>query len=282
MPSLRDLRRKIASVRSTQSVTRTMRMVAAARLRRLSESLERFRPYLEAVQAMMREVMAREDPGLHRVLRPSGAPDRLLLVVTADRGLCGAFNLKVNERALRLLREEGGVLWVVGRKARDYLGRRGHAAERCWAERRAYGVEEAAEIARGILEGYLGGRFGRVDVLYTRFISPLRQEVVLEHLLPPEPPPRREPVDHLWEPSPREVLDALVEEWMRARLYGVLLESQASEQASRMNAMDNATNNCEEMISQLTLLYNKTRQATITREVVEITSGAEALKRKGR
>jgi len=232
------------------------------------------------LEEVVQEVVAREDPQLHRLLRPSGAPGRLLLVVAADRGLCGAFNLNVNERALRLLREEGGVLWVVGRKARDFLRRRGYEAESWWAERRSYGLEEATEIAERLFRGYLEGDFGRVEAVYTRFLSPLRQEVVTERLLPLQLPAKRLPIDHLWEPTPQEVLEALMGSWVRARIYGVLLESQASEQASRMNAMDNATNNCEEIIAQLTLVYNKTRQASITKEVVEITSGAEALRRR--
>ena len=290
MPSLIDLRRRIRAVRSTQQITKAMKMVAASKLRRAQERLLNARPYARELQRLLEHLAPNVDPALHPLLerRPPGGP-ALVIVVTADRGLCGSFNANVIRAAAEIVagRAPGPepigpvVLGLVGRKGRDFFVRRGldvlfeHVN---FTQRLGFG--DAQAIAREAIALFTSRAVDDVYLVFNEFRSVLQQRVVAERLLPiarPEPAPARAPVEYLYEPAPDRIFAELLPRHVEVQVFRALLESAAAEHAARMTAMDSATRNSAEMIEQLTLYMNKVRQATITREIIEVVSGAEAL-----
>ncbi len=290
MASLRDMRRKIASVKSTQKITNTMKLVAAAKFRRAQMDILSLRPYAYRMHEMLSSLAARAAEGVHPLLERREEKKILLVVVTSDRGLCGAFNTNILRRMEQFVEEkeaegkEVGLL-LIGRKARDYVERRRdrYNVEKIYINLflKRVRFEDAAQIADYLAQSYISGRYDAVYVLYNEFKSAIRQEVVVEQFIPIKPMELREPdvpVDFIYEPSRDEVLSELLPLHLRTQMYRVFLESAASEHGARMTSMDNATKNAEEMIRKLTLEYNKARQASITKELLEIVAGAEALK----
>lgn len=282
MPTLRDIRRRIASVRSTRQITNTMRMVAAARLRRAQEALFRARPYAWGLERLIGHLCVRVRKGSHPLLAAGRSGRGALVVVTSDRGLCGAFNSNVIRRATERMAEVEMGLVIVGKKGRDFFRRRGgpvlHEEVGMFQE---LGIDRARRLAERIEELYLAGNLEFVEVVHQEFRSPVRQEVVLRPLLPVVP---HEPVEgpvhpYLYEPSEEALLDALLSRYLVVQIWRVLLESFAAEQGARMVAMENATDNADEMVEELTLLYNKARQAAITKEILEVAGGAEAMRK---
>lgn len=284
MPNLRDLRRRIRSVRSTQQITRAMKMVSAARLRRAQDAILAARPYARKLREILASVAARARAGLHPLLAERGEGTVELVVVTADRGLCGSFNSNVLKRAVALARDAGDRLrglHLVGRKGRDFFRRRRLPilSERV-DQFRGLDYERSAAIARSLAERFTGGSADAVQVVYNEFKSIAQQRVVAERLLPIERASlveRRRQPDYIYEPSPEELLARLLPLHVEFQVHRVLLESNAAEQAARMAAMDSATRNASEMITDLTLHLNRVRQASITKELIEVISGAEAL-----
>ncbi len=293
MPSLRDFKRRIGSVKNTQQITRAMKLVAASKVRRAQERIENARPYCDHISELVNSLALRIEGEPPPLLRDDLKDDRaVLLVVTSDKGLCGAYNTNVNRMALQYLhkREEEGketALIVVGRKGRDFLSRRGYRAAHEYAE--VYGkinFDLAKEIADLLTAEFLEGRADEVHVLTTEFISIIRQSVRLGRLIPLAPPvpdaidPRGDPVltDYLYEPSPEKVLENILPRHISVQVYRALLDAEASEFGARMTAMDSATRNAEEMIAALTLRMNRVRQAYITKEIIEVVCGADALK----
>ena len=289
MASLRDMRRKIASVKSTQKITNTMKLVAAAKFRRAQNDILNLRPYAYRMHEILSSLAARAVEGTHPLLTARQERKLLLVVVTSDRGLCGAFNTNILRRMETFVREKEDdgkevELLLIGRKARDYVSRRSqYKVDKVYTDlflkRPRY--EDAAMIADYIAESYTSEKYDAVYVLYNEFKSAIRQDVVVERVIPIEPLELREgdvPVDFLYEPSRDKVLQELLPLYFRTQMYRVFLESAASEHGARMTSMDNATKNAEEMIKKLTLEYNKARQASITKELLEIVAGAEALK----
>ena len=285
MPSQREIRRRIGSARNIKQITRAMQFVAASKLRRAQEATLASRPYrekLDEVIADLAAVMSGED---HPLLegRDLGQPhSRLMVVMTSDRGLAGALNTNTIRFALREIVDHTGDLKVVtvGRKGRDAMRR---ARVPIAAHFEGFGDRPAftdtLPLARLVTDDFVAGTYDRVDVVYSRFISTLTQKPVLEQLLPVVPTADTEGIpgnQFLFEPDPDEVLRALLPRYVATRLFQAVLESKASEESSRMVAMKNATENAEELIEDLTLSYNKVRQANITREMVEIASGASA------
>ncbi len=298
MPSLRDIRKRIASVKNTRQITKAMKMVAAAKLRRAQEAIVRARPYAQHLDAVLGSLATRADLAAHPLLavRP---PKRVeLVLLTSDRGLCGGFNANVLRRAQRFLADGKGPdgspyerveLSTLGRKGRDFTQRRKLAVRKDYV-----GVFEQLEfrkaeaIADELTRHFVEARLDAVFLLYNEFQSAISQRVSLVQLLPivprpvlaPEPAAEgaAQPVDYLYEPSRAEVLDALLPQHLATQLWRAMLESQASEHGARMTAMDAATKNASEMIARLTLQFNRARQAYITKELMEIVSGAEALK----
>jgi F-type H+-transporting ATPase subunit gamma len=288
MPSLKAIRKRIASVRNTQQITKAMKMVSAAKLRRAQEAVIASRPYSQKLAELLGNLAAEMPEETHPMLRRSEGTQRIeLLVVTADRGLCGAYNTNIVRQAEKFLRDHGGSLLglaIVGRKGVEYFRRRGTPITDRWVQTGTPSVGLVREIAATLTARFTTGEVDRIDVLYSRFRSALSQVPTFETLLPVTIEDReragepRDEVEYLVEPDPIAVLDRLLPRYVEARLHHALLEAQASEQGARMTAMDSATSNAADMIFRLTLEMNRARQAAITKELMEIVSGAEALK----
>jgi F-type H+-transporting ATPase subunit gamma len=286
MPSTIDLRRRIRSVKNTQQITKAMKMVAAAKLRRAQERMMAARPYAAALRAVLASVSTRVDVGQHPLLAEREQERKiLLLVVTADRGLCGAFNTNVLRAAQNAIAEkpwEEVHLLPIGRKALDFFKRRSLPIRRQATQvYQALSLETAREIATALAEDFVNGEFDAVYVIYNEFKSIIAQKVTLERLLPLQRPAEAgqqdgPAIEYLYEPGPERILSDLLPKHIEFQLYRVLLESAAAEQGARMTAMESATKNASDMISHLTLTYNRIRQASITKEIIEIVSGAAA------
>lgn len=282
---MRDIKRRIRSIKNTQQITKAMEMVAAARLRRAQDKVAAARPYAREIREMIRRVVCTLEEVAHPLLVHRERRYVGYVVFTSDRGLCGAFNAHVIRKAqVQLTEEREKGLIVVGRKGRDYFRRRGFTF---LAEFLALGddptLAQAQGIARTLISLYEGNILDEINLVYTEFISVGRQRPVVAKLLPVEPftfeeGEREQMRDYLFEPDPEAVLEMLLPRFIESQLYLALLEAKASEHAARMLAMGNATENAGEMIRQLTLSFNKARQAAITKEIAEIVGGAEALK----
>src|SRR5438445_2201069 len=293
MPSLKDLRNRIRSVRSTQKITSAMKVVAASRLRRAVERVEAARPYGQRMERVLASLAGRMAglPGAPPLLVGTGRDEtHLLVVATSDRGLAGGFNSSILREARRHIREllpagKTVLVLTIGRKGRDGL-RRDYARlihdSLTEIGRRQVSFDEARDIAERILALYQAGRFDVATVIYNRFRSAMTQVVTAQQLIPFQTAAASEEVAlagaiYEFEPSEEEILAELLPKNLAVQIYTALLENAASEQGARMTAMDNATRNAGEMIDRLTLNYNRTRQAAITKELIEIISGAEAL-----
>lgn len=284
MPNLKAIRRRIGSVRSTQKITRAMKMVAAARLRKAQAAVESFRPYADLLAEILAEVASQASGQDHPLLERRNGPSRTVLVISSDRGLCGGFNSNLcREVQTGLVSDPDNVaLAIVGRKASDYFERRG---AQVWQKYRDVyddpSYETAAAVARSLSDLYAQGEVDRIDLAYNVFESVACQKPTVRQLLPvvlPEKDPgAASTVDYLFEPGRDDILARLLPRYLEVQVYRALLESMAAEQAARMTAMEGATNNAEEMIDHLTLVYNRARQGAITRELIEIVGGAEAL-----
>ena len=289
MPSLIDLRRRIRAVKNTQQITKAMKMVAASKLRRAQERMTSARPYAPQMHRVLASLATRVDPAAHPLLairELTPASTTLLIIVTADKGLCGSFNTNIIKAAGAFLVESPNpcTLGLVGRKGRDFFVRRGFNVffERIGIFQKLK-FDDARSIAMTAIEAFVSGTADQVILAYNEFKSVISQRVVIEPLLPI---PRAEVeaegeaaplVDYLYEPSPQAIFDDLLPRHVEVQVYRALLESNAAFFAAQMTAMDTATKNSAEMINSLTLYMNKVRQAAITREIIEVVSGAEAL-----
>jgi F-type H+-transporting ATPase subunit gamma len=287
MPSLKKIRTRIASVKNTQKITRAMKLVAAARLRRAQMNIIAARPYARHLMGVIAEVSARAEGSAHPLLARR-TPRRVgLLVLTSDRGLCGGFNANVNRRTERWFREHKEELAeirliVVGRKGIEYLKRRKYALDREYTGVvGAACLPKAQEIAKAAVADFTHRRLDAIYVVYNEFKNAAQTRIVVEPLLPVDPvelPEHAGRYDFKYEPDRTELLDRLLPQYVEIEVYRCILESVASEFGSRMTAMEAATNNSAEMIGRLTLEFNRARQASITKELMEIIGGAEALK----
>jgi F-type H+-transporting ATPase subunit gamma len=294
MPSLKSIRTRIASVKSTQKITRAMKLVSAARLRRAQDAIVGARPYANALADVIAEVAVRAGAESH-VLLQRRTPERITIVpITSDRGLAGGFNANIFRAVQRFIveKKEGNppvrevMLEVVGKKGRDYFKRRKlNILRDSPAPTLETATSIADELSHVVTHAFRDSRTDAVYLIYNEFRSAVQQRVVIEPLLPVTGAilPERAAatanlLDFLYEPSKDKLLDALLPLYVESQIYRGLLESIASELGARMTAMDNATTNAKEMISTLTLQYNRARQAAITKELMEIVSGAEALK----
>jgi F-type H+-transporting ATPase subunit gamma len=283
MPSLLDLRRRIRAVKSTQQITKAMKMIAASRLKRAQDRVVAARPFAQRMQQVLVSLAARVDPEAHPLLQTPSTGRPLIIVVTADRGLCGSFNANIIKAAGQLIvtdtHPHGAALELVGRKGRDFFRRRGLDVllERIGIFQNL-NFGHAVEIADAAIAEFVAGRAKVVHLVYNEFKSVMAQRVVVEQLLPILPPGQgaRESTDYLYEPGPEEIFRDLLPRYIQAQVYRALLESNAAFFAAQMTAMDAATRNSTEMIDSLTLYMNKVRQAAITREIIEVVSGAAA------
>ncbi len=288
MPSLRDIRRKITSVKKTQQITKAMKMVAAAKLRRAQDRVIAARPYSRKMLAVIANLAGRVERAQHPLLAKREPKKVKLVVLTSDRGLCGAYNTNILRKAVEAVKQftaEGKEVKVnvVGRKGRDFFRKRpAYTLGRVWSDLGMIDYEKAADVGKNIVERFSAGETDEVYLLYNEFKSVIQQKVTLEKLLPVEPPAEADPfmaaVDYLYEPSAEAILGSILPKHIEVQVYRAMLESQASEMGARMTAMDSATRNAKDMIERLTLKFNKQRQAAITKEISEIVGGAEALK----
>jgi len=285
MPSLKQIKRRIASVRSTQQITRAMKMVAAARLRRAQENIIKARPYSLKLRHVIRDLAARTDRSLHPLLDLRPVEEVGIIVVTGDRGLCGSFNTNILRETQRVMQEERQAklfLITVGRKGTEFFTRRGAPVVASLANFfNELHFGHAAKLGDILIRRYQEHGMDRVYLIYNEFKSAVQQFVVCEQLLPILPEEFEAGESHtefLFEPSVGQILNAILPLYVNVQLWRVLLESYAAEMGARMTAMENATENAAELIDTLTLHYNKARQAAITKELLEVVSGAEGLK----
>ena len=297
MPSLLDIRRRIRAVKSTQQITKAMKMVAASKLRRAQDRIQQARPFATQMLRVLNSLAGRVDPAAHPLLdertTPRAGGRSLLFVITADRGLCGSFNANVIKTSGNFVVEHPNrpvALGLVGRRGRDYFAKRGFEVryERVNLFAKLT-LEDAREIARTAIEAFTAGEVDAVYLSYNEFRSVLAQRVVVEQLLPiprdafatpagtPGTPTQAPATEYLYEPAPEQLFTTLLPTHVEVQVYRALLESNAAFYAAQMTAMDAATRNSGEMIESLTLYMNKVRQAAITREIIEVVSGAEAL-----
>lgn len=295
MPSLKAIRRRITSVKSTGKITRAMKLVATAKLRRAQERLVQNRPYALRVQEMIRELAKGTVADDHVLLAERPAKKTLILVLTSDRGLAGAFNANVNKAVWNWVRDnreqrEHIELRIVGKKGRDFFKSRNVVTGHVYMDVLTnLTLERASAIGRELVAAYVDGKFDEVLLAYNEFKSAIAQRVCVDRILPirpehhevhgmPHETPQKPTADTIYEPTKGQVLDTLLPMSINVQVYRALLESVASEMGARMTAMDAATKNASELLARITLQYNRARQAIITTELMEITSGAEALK----
>ena len=285
MPSLKDIKRRIKSVKNTQQITKAMKMVAAAKLKRAHDDIIAARPYAQKMLDIINSLSSRVRPDAHPLLSKKGGGRVELVIVTSDRGLCGGFNsniIRVSEGFIRKNTDNAGItLNLIGKKAKDYFKRRGLTIR----QERPVGsgrpkYTAAAEIAKEIVDSHIKETFDETYLIYSEFKSALSQELVIQRLLPIESPKEseEEATEYIYEPSQEAILADILPKYIEVQIFMALLESAASEHGARMAAMDSATKNAKEMIEGLTLKYNRLRQAAITKELMEIIGGAEALK----
>lgn len=299
MATLREIRRRISGVKSIQKITKAMKMVAAARLRRAQEGIVSARPYARKIRDLIAHLITEVDASINPLLQVRDVKRVLIVVVTSDRGLCGAFNANIIRAAVHHIQSryqdlmEGEPrlrLVTVGKKGCEYFGKRNYELYSKYP-----GIFHDLDFgkARGIMgqlvTGYLAGEFDKVEVIYNEFKNVLQQRVVIEQLLPIPPEEikqtsagkTRSYVEYIYEPSSKAIVDQLLPKHLNFQMWRILLESNAAALGAQMSAMDNATENAKELITDLTLSYNKARQASITKELLEIVAGAEALRKAG-
>jgi F-type H+-transporting ATPase subunit gamma len=286
MPSLIDLRRRIRSVKNTQQITKAMKVVSAAKLRRAQDRVLAARPYAQSIRRMLANVIqavgeGHEAEGLEfLVKRPEKRVQ--LLVITADRGLAGAFNSNVIRTAQKFIQDNSGAevqLELIGRKGRDFFRKRHRHITGDYSTifQKVVRYEDALEIAQKVTERFKKGEIDAVYIVLNNFKSLMASRLVVSRLLPLEPPEKQEQIDYIYEQPPGVLLERLLPRYIEAQIYRALLESAAAEHAARMTAMEAASSNAAEVIDSLTLKMNRVRQASITREIIEIVSGAAAL-----
>ncbi len=289
MANLKDIKKRIGSVKNTQQITKAMKMVAAAKLRRAQDAAVAARPYAEKLQSVLSNLARREEGDGDALLSQRGTGRALIVLMTADRGLCGGFNSSVSKEAERIIRtNEQGYdaidLMIIGRKGRDLLKNR--IGEHIVTVHENISTDmtykTAQLIGEEVVDAYRAEKYDAVHVIYNAFKSAIEQIVTVEQVLPIQPQAsdevQEDGTDYIYEPNRGEVLSQLLPKMVEVQIFRAMLESNASEQGSRMSSMDSASRNAAEMIEKLTLKYNRARQAAITTELMEIISGAESLK----
>jgi len=284
VPTLLDLRRRVRSIKNTQQITKAMKMLSAAQLRRSQDRILSARPYARKMLEVLNSLATRANPEAHPLLATREPARVEVIVVSADKGLCGSFNANILKAATTLLQTQRGelALLVVGRKAREFFRRRRFTIRHEYVDIfRRLDYRHASAVARPIIERYSAAEVDAVYIVYNEFKNVLQQRVVVERLLPLEKlhfEKSEEEIDYLYEPDAKAIFDDILPKHVEFQVWRALLESAAAEHAARMTSMDNATKNAAELMEHLTLVMNKVRQASITKEILEVVSGAEALK----
>ncbi len=286
MATLRDIKRKISSINSTQTITRTMKMVSAAKLRKAQDELDKIKAYALKMEEVVGRVTRMLPANAHPLMTAREEVKKVLIVsIASDRGLCGAFNVNIGLQAENYTTQNKNQyerigVYVFGRKAKDYLSRRKVDIFKERVDIKKVDQEFVNTIASELVQLYMNGEFDKVYLGYTHFASPVKQIAVFEELLPiqTEREVEGETFEYLYEPKRDVIVETLLPKYLSTKIYYALIESQTSEHAARMSAMENATSNCGEMVRYLTLVYNKRRQESITNEMMDIVGGAEALR----
>jgi F-type H+-transporting ATPase subunit gamma len=282
--SLKIIRRRIASVRNTQQVTKAMKMVAAAKLRRAQERAEHARAYSEKLASILRGLGSAEAAATHPFLKPGSDAPAHAVLISADRGLCGGYNSNISRLAERFLASEDGAsatITACGRRGRDYLAsRRANVVQEHVNLKGEFGVDLARTIATDVSRRFTSGEAGKIFLIYTRFRSAISHAPSVQQLLPvaSRGEDARSDVEYVYEPDAATILASLLPRYVETLVFHAMLEATASEHGARMTAMDSASRNAADMIERLTLMMNRARQASITTELMEIVGGAEALK----
>ncbi|MGM0416574.1 MAG: ATP synthase F1 subunit gamma [Thermodesulfobacteriota bacterium] len=288
MANLKEIKKRIGSVKNTQQITKAMKMVSAAKLRRAQDAVVAARPYSDKMNDVLTSIAARDLETSHPLLEQREKRNALVLLLTADRGLCGGFNSNITKAAVKFVQQQTDeyaeyTLRIVGKKGNDLLKRRKDLSIDKVYENITGSVTyaTAALLGQEIVEGYEAEEYDAVYIIYNQFHSPINQEVTINQLLPIVPDEAQNDhyvADYIYEPSAEKVLHSILPKYIEVQIFGALLESVASEHGARMSSMDSATKNASEMIDKLTLKYNRARQAAITKELMEIVSGAESIK----
>ena len=285
MPNVLDIRRRIRSVKNTQQITRAMKMVSAAKLRRAQENMLNARPYANRVLSVIKRLVGSSEEKIHPLLAERKEEKIQLVVFTVDKGLCGAFNTNIIKSTEAFLNKNQGKslsLYCVGKKGRDYFAKRAiPIKEELVNLFNRIDYDQAQKIGANLISQFKSQEIDAIYLLYNEFKSVIQQRIVVERLLPIptfEPEARDSIVDYIYEQSPVDILASLIPKHIEVQIFRALLESSAAEHGARMTAMDAATNNAIEMIDSLTLTMNRARQAGITNEIIEVVSGAAALK----
>lgn len=288
MPSLKDIKKRIGTVKNTRQITKAMKMVSAAKLRRAQDAVVASRPYSDKIYDVLSSLALREDAEAHPLLEERGKGRALVVLMTADRGLCGGFNSNISKAAERFIRQNNEGfdaldLMIVGRKGNELLKRRlGDSIVKVYENiTGSINYATAQLLGQEIVDSYESEKYDAVFLVYNAFRSAISQDVTFDQLLPVVPKEVEEEThvaDYIYEPGCGEVLDQLLPKYVEVRIFRGLLESVASEHGARMSAMDSASKNASEMIDKLTLQYNRARQAAITKELMEIISGAESIR----
>ncbi len=290
MATLRDIKRRIKGVQSTQQITKAMKMVAAAKLRKAQEKIINARPYAREIFEMLSHLVTEQDLNTNPYLKAREIKNVAIVIITADRGLCGAFNANIIKEAARYVNEEiapnnlKARLICVGKKGTDFFSKRDYNV--IYKKTGLFSTlryESVLEILDEVINGYLNNTYDKVVIIYNEFKSIIQQKIVNEQFLPIPVNKKSEKEDHvlpnyIYEPDQKSIFNYLLPKHLKAQLWRILLESNAAEYGAQMTAMDNATTNAKELIRTLQLKYNKERQAAITKEILEIVSGANALK----
>ncbi len=290
MATLRDIKLRIKGVKSTQQITKAMKMVAAAKLRRATESILNARPYAKKISTLLSHLVTEDDRVSNPLFSEREVKNVAIVVVTADRGLCGAFNTNIIKEASRFIEEDlkgtgkDYKLYCLGKKGSDYFGKRNYNIGKTYPgifSHLNYAI--AQNLVDELIAQYLDGSIDKVILIFNEFKSIIQQKIVVEQFLPIAPPEenkssKHESANYIYEPDQKSIFNYLIPKHLKGQMWRVLLESNASEFAARMTAMDNATTNAKELIRTLSLTYNSKRQAAITTEILEIVSGANALR----
>ncbi|HET6420056.1 MAG TPA: ATP synthase F1 subunit gamma [Geobacteraceae bacterium] len=286
MASLKSIKKRIGTVKNSRQITKAMKMVAAAKLRRAQENVIAARPYARKLASVMQNLATSGGAGGHPLLQKDNSKKALLMVITSDRGLCGSFNANICKSAERFIKERSAdyeelTVMTIGRKGNEYLKNRATIRKNYQNILSNLNYQTAALIAQEVIEGFLAGEYGEVHLLYNSFRSVMSQDITFVRLLPiaqPEGEEEQFRPEAIYEPGKEELLAELLPKHIEVQIFHALLESIAAEHGARMTAMDSATKNASEMIDKLTLQYNRARQAAITKELLEIIAGAESIK----
>ncbi|MCM2358520.1 MAG: ATP synthase F1 subunit gamma [Geobacteraceae bacterium] len=288
MANLKSIKKRIVSVKNTRQITKAMKMVSAAKLRRAQENVVAARPYAKKLGEVLQRLAQSQDSDGHPLLEKRVAEKALVILVTSDRGLCGGFNANISKAAERYIKERKGdyaeiSLLTIGRKGYEFLKNRQTIRKNYTGVLSTLNYQTAAMLAQEVIAGYLAGDYDEVFLFYNAFRSVMSQDITLQQLLPITPPEAaaaegETPPEYIYEPSMSELLGELLPKYIEVTMFKAMLESVASEHGARMTAMDSASKNATEMIGKLTLVYNRARQAAITTELMEIISGAESIK----